>query len=217
MIAGLTAQELREFLNLPIEEKREALMRLGPAALAGWIDHFDFWADRGQHPPDGQWRTWLMMAGRGFGKTRAGAEWVHRLAMGRRRRIALVGATIDEARGVMVEGVSGLLSVARRFASAALGAEPEAAEMAERERGDSCFRATMPTGCAGPSIISPGATSWPSGGRPRSAWDNLQMGLRRGTRPRALVTTTPRPMRLLERITAERVDGRDAAGGPATI
>jgi hypothetical protein len=58
------------------------------------------------------WRVWLMMAGRGFGKTRAGAEWIHRLAMTGGKRIALVGATIDEARAIMVEGVSGLLSIA---------------------------------------------------------------------------------------------------------
>ena len=57
---------------------------------------------------------WLMMAGGGFGKTRAGAEWVHRLAMTGRRRIALVAASIDEARRVMVEGVSGMLAVSRR-------------------------------------------------------------------------------------------------------
>ena len=77
---------------------------------------FEVWAANGQiEPSEMGWRVWLMMAGRGFGKTRAGAEWVHRLALTGRKRFALVGASIDDARSVMIEGVSGLLAVARRF------------------------------------------------------------------------------------------------------
>ena len=69
---------------------------------------------RPQLPPkDEGWRVWLMMAGRGFGKTRAGAEWVHGLASARSGlRIALVGASIADARTIMVEGVSGVLKIA---------------------------------------------------------------------------------------------------------
>jgi hypothetical protein len=78
---------------------------------------FELWAHEAQLQPKGEgWRVWLMMAGRGFGKTRAGAEWIHRLARGKPDvRIALVGATIADARSVMVEGVSGLLNVARVY------------------------------------------------------------------------------------------------------
>lgn len=77
---------------------------------------FENWADDGQLPPEGEgWRIWLMLAGRGFGKTRAGAEWIHRLASGRKKfRIALVAATMAEARSIMVEGVSGIMAVAGR-------------------------------------------------------------------------------------------------------
>ena len=87
---------------------------LDVAALDVW---FEFWAHRNQLPPsDDAWRVWLMMAGRGFGKTRAGAEWIFGLANARPGvRIALVGATIGDARSIMVEGVSGLLSVARNY------------------------------------------------------------------------------------------------------
>ena len=74
---------------------------------------FEPLASSGQRPPEGNWRVWMMMAGRGFGKTRAGAEWVHRCAVREGgMRIALVGATLQEARSVMVEGRSGLLAVA---------------------------------------------------------------------------------------------------------
>src|SRR5690349_4851434 len=78
------------------------------------ISMFELWAHESQLPPAGDhWRAWLLMAGRGFGKTRAGAEWVHRNAVKRPGlRIALVGANIADARSIMVEGVSGLLAVA---------------------------------------------------------------------------------------------------------
>src|SRR5881392_3078167 len=76
---------------------------------------YECWIAGGQAEPSIEgWRAWLMMAGRGFGKTRAGAEWIHRLASGKRGlRIALVGASIADARSIMVEGVSGLLAVAK--------------------------------------------------------------------------------------------------------
>ena len=86
-----------------------------PADLLRLDCLFELWAHSSQLPPQSEgWRTWLMMAGRGFGKTRGGAEWIHGLASRKSDlRIALVGATIHDARTVMVEGVSGLLSVAR--------------------------------------------------------------------------------------------------------
>ena len=108
--------------------------------------------EAGQIAPSGEgWRVWLMMAGRGYGKTRAGAEWIHRLAMMGGKRIALVGATIDEARSIMVEGVSGLLSVARRK-RVKVKWEPgaEAAELAARERWRNSSRADSPEGLRGP-------------------------------------------------------------------
>lgn len=83
-----------------------------------WYDNlFLHWAHTGQLEPDGDWRTWLMIAGRGFGKTRAGAEWIDHLARrrGAKLRIALVAATIAEARSVMIEGESGLLAVAKGY------------------------------------------------------------------------------------------------------
>lgn len=113
------------------EERREQTIRLAGAEIEvrrrivanmTWQDlletdaDFERWAHEGQLPPQAEgWRTWLMMAGRGFGKTRAGAEWIEKIARSRPGvRIALVGATMDEARRVMAEGVSGVLSVAKR-------------------------------------------------------------------------------------------------------
>jgi len=118
------AAAVKTFLSLA-HAKRLAAM--SDQELANWLAKctprdllmidtaFELWAQHGQLPPQSEdWRVWLMMAGRGFGKTRAGAEWVHRLAMTGGKRIALVAASIDEARTVMVEGASGLLTVARQ-------------------------------------------------------------------------------------------------------
>ena len=82
-------------------------------------DWFGLWARDDQKPPmDKSWRNWLILGGRGAGKTRAGAEWVKARATGqglaagpKARRIALVAPTFDEARMVMIEGVSGLLAI----------------------------------------------------------------------------------------------------------
>ena len=96
-------------------EQRAWIKRCLPQDLLQIDGAFEAWAADGQMEPCAEgWRVWLMMAGRGFGKTRAGAEWIHQLAMIGNKRIALVAATIDEARAIMVEGVSGLMSVARR-------------------------------------------------------------------------------------------------------
>jgi phage terminase large subunit-like protein len=98
------------------EEKERIIGNMTVADALDFDADFESWAHEAQLPPnDDGWRTWLMMAGRGFGKTRAGAEWIEKIARSRPGvRIALVGSTIDEARRVMVEGVSGVLSVAKR-------------------------------------------------------------------------------------------------------
>ena len=116
-MSGWTAREIfRRFAAAPQDEQRRLIWSMTAPDLLDNDADFEGFAHRAQLPP-GQpgWRTWLMMAGRGFGKTRAGAEWIEKIARSRPgMRIALVGASLDEARRIMVEGVSGVLSVARR-------------------------------------------------------------------------------------------------------
>ena len=90
------------------EEARRIIFATPWHEVLRWDSRFEAFAHASQLPPKGEhWRTWLLMAGRGFGKTRAGAEWVDAVARSRPRiRIALAGATIAEARTVMVEGVA---------------------------------------------------------------------------------------------------------------
>lgn len=202
------------------EKLREQTLKLARADAAtrrriiggmAWQDvlqvdaHYERWVHESQREPAKEgWRTWLLMAGRGFGKTRAGAEWIFKLGEARPgSRIALVGATIAEARAVMVEGVSGLLAVAKLHRRRLVW-EPSTGRLtwpngsqAQLYSGDS------PDGLRGPEHDYAWCDELAKWRLPEEAWQNLEMGLRRGTRPRALITTTPRPIRLLREI-AER-------------
>ena len=114
---GVMIHEQRMLRDAEEEQQRRVLATATAEQLLKYDADFESWAHKNQLPPAGEgWRTWLMMAGRCFGKTRAGAEWIFRLANGKPGvRVALVGATIGDARSIMVEGVSGLVSVARRY------------------------------------------------------------------------------------------------------
>ena len=99
--------------SLSASDRRAALVRMSDRQRRSLRSHWRLWAHEGQLPPEGEWHSWLIMAGRGFGKTRAGAEWVRAIAeTDPTARIALVAASLGEARSVMVEGESGLLAIA---------------------------------------------------------------------------------------------------------
>lgn len=100
-------------LSLPRADCRKALAAMSERQQHALRHHWRLWAHAGQLPPEGDWLGWLILAGRGFGKTRAGAEWVRaRAEVDPEARIALVGASLGEVRSVMVEGESGLLAIA---------------------------------------------------------------------------------------------------------
>lgn len=162
--------------------------------------NWEQWAYAQQLPPPGDWTTWLLIGGRGCGKTRAGAEWVRGLAKAGITPIALVGETMTEALSVMVRGVSGLLAITP-------------AEDRPKVRGSDLFwpngvegklmSASDPDSFRGPQFAAAWCdevAKWPD---PTAAWDMLQFGLRVGSRPRQLATTTPRPISLLRRLLAD--------------
>ncbi|MEP6982460.1 MAG: terminase family protein [Sphingomicrobium sp.] len=185
-----------------VEELGKLVAALTPAdvfTLQGW---FELWAHQGQLPPGGdRWRVWLMMAGRGFGKTRAGAEWVHSIAASTPGiRIALVGASIGDARSVMVEGVSGLTAVAA-LRQRRISWEPSLGRVKWPNGSEAqIFSGDHADGLRGPEHDLAWCDELAKWREAEASWDNLQMGLRRGDRPRALVTTTPRPIALIKRI-----------------
>ena len=179
----------------------ELWVKHGPALAWQW----PFWARGSQRAPAGDWRTWLVMAGRGFGKTRAGAEWVRGIAESNgSARIALVAATMAEARAVMVEGESGILSICppsmRPIWEPSLGRLRWPGGAQAR-----VYSAAEPESLRGPQHHAAWAdeiAKWPNG---EAVWDNLELGLRCGVVPQAVATTTPRPVPLVRRLLGEGV------------
>jgi phage terminase large subunit-like protein len=105
---------IRALARCPAQKRAAVLAALSETDKRAIAEEWTSQALPGQQEPRGEWRTWLLMAGRGFGKTRAGAEWV--LAQARTNpgaRIALIGGSIDEVAKVMVEGESGIVACAR--------------------------------------------------------------------------------------------------------
>ena len=187
ILALLNAQAL---LALPHDDMVDYIRRMNAKRFAD-TRIWRFWERNDQTAPDVDWRVWLVMAGRGYGKTRMGAEWVSALASEHPgARFALVGATLNEARHVMVEGESGLLSLP--FAERPEW-EPSLRRLTWRNKATATlFSAAEPESLRGPQHDFAWAdeiAKWPSG---ISAWDNLMLGLRLGERPRVMATTTPR-------------------------
>lgn len=153
------------------------------------------WGRPNQQAPDGDWRTWLVLAGRGFGKTRTGAEWVRAQVSAGYGRIALVAPTAADARDVMVEGESGILAIAPP--SARPHYEPSKRRITWPNGAIAVtYSADEPDRLRGPqhdSAWCDEAAAW----RYPDAWDMLQMGMRLGPNPRTVVTTTPKPVRLI--------------------
>nr|WP_323764893.1 terminase family protein [Marinovum sp.] len=182
------------------------LNSLGEGELLALPYLFEFWAHPHQSPPEGDWRAWVVLGGRGAGKTRAGAEWVRGMVegarprdAGRAARVALVGETYDQVRDVMVFGDSGILAssppdrmpkweASRRRLVWPNGAEAKA------------FSANDPEALRGPQFDAAWVdelAKWPNG---EETWDMLQFALRLGEDPRVCVTTTPRNAEALKRL-----------------
>jgi len=189
--------------NLPDGPREAFLAAIGKSGRQ-WLERsWQCRARRSQQPPPGGWPVWLVMAGRGFGKTRAGAEWIRSIAeRDGAARIALVGASIQDARAVMVEGESGLLSIAPEDNRPVW--KPSRRELRWRSGAvATLFGAADPEMLRGPQHSHGWADEigkWPNG---IAAWDNLAMGMRLGARPRIMATTTPRPVPLVMRLAAD--------------
>lgn len=188
------------------DEVETFLSGLSEGALLALPFIFEFWALEHQLPPEGDWRTWVIMGGRGAGKTRAGAEWVRSqvegalpLDTGRARRVALVGETLDQVRDVMIFGDSGIL------ACSPPDRRPE--WQATRKRllwpngaTAQIFSAHEPEALRGPQFDAAWVDELAKWKRGQEAWDMLQFCLRLGSDPRQVVTTTPRNVDVLKAI-----------------
>jgi phage terminase large subunit-like protein len=193
----------------------EALARGLTSAEAEFLTHdWQLWSRDDQLPPaqaqgGGDWTTWLILGGRGSGKTRAGAEWVRGLALGRPpfaaspvERIALIGETLQDARAVMIDGPSGLLAIHPRSERPAYNASRRELVWPNGAAAQ-LFSADDPESLRGPQFGAAWADELAKWRRAQAAWDMLQFCLRLGDAPRQAVTTTPRPVPLLKRLLAD--------------
>ena len=195
----MALSDFQRLAHLP-EGARERVLAGLSAAAANALAHDWRWLARPEQlAPEGDWRIWLMMAGRGFGKTRAGAEWVRSVAESDpAARIALVGATMAEVRAVMVEGDSGLLAVAGELRPRW---EPSLGRLSWPGGAMAwIYSAAEPEHLRGPQhshAWGDEIAKWADGVR---VWDTLMMTMRLGRKPRIVATTTPRPVPLLRRL-----------------
>lgn len=164
---------------------------------------WEFHARPAQLAPEGDWDVWLLMAGRGFGKTRAGAEWVRsRVESGAAHRIALIGATAADVRDVMVEGESGILAVSPPWFRPIY--EPSKRRLRWPNGAvATTYSAEEPDRLRGPQhdlMWADELGAW----KYQQTWHMAMLGLRAGGRPQAMVTTTPKPVKLLFDLVASK-------------
>lgn len=190
--ASTTASQIKRLAASLTKQEADAL-----------IYDWKFWGRPNQFAPEGDWTYWLALAGRGFGKTRLGAEFVRaEVEAGRAKRVALVAPIASDARDVMVEGESGLLNVC----------PPNNRPLHEPSK----RRLTWPNGAMATtySADEPERLRGPqhdlawcdelAAWRYPAAWDMLQFGLRLpNIKPRCVITTTPKPVRLIRDLVAD--------------
>lgn len=198
------SSEAERFVKSGEEEKAKWWDEQKPEDLWQIEYQWDFWARDDQRPPTDDWRTWFVMAGRGFGKTRMAAEWVRAQAEADGSlRIALVAATMHEARSIMIEGESGLLAIAPDELRPTW--EPSLKRLVWPTGAIAqVFAASEPEGLRGPEhhiAWADEVAKWDYG---IATWDNLNMTMRLGDAPRIVATTTPRAVPLVRRLLKEK-------------
>ena len=178
---------------------KRRLQRLSPAEAALLRYEWRFWARPKQIAPENDWGIWLLMTGRGFGKTRAGAQWVIEQAQTANQRIAIVGRIPADCRDVMVNGVSGIMacsapdfrpiySPSQRLLKWPNGSEAR------------LFSSEKPEDLRGPNFHCAWIDELAKYDHAQETWDTLVMAVRLPDNPRIVVTTTPRPIPIIKRM-----------------
>lgn len=211
------------FALMPEAERAALLKGMSDDELEALDSDWDFWARPKQKLPaeyvdreiEGKtlrtrWETWLILAGRGFGKTMTGAQTVRNwmcgstpLSRGEAQYVALIAETSKDARDVMIEGPSGILAV--HPAAFRPVYEPSKSRL-EWPNGARAYvyNATEPNQLRGPQFDKAWCDELAKFAHLQEMWDNLQFGLRKGEHPQCLVTTTPRPLKFLRDLIADQ-------------
>src|SRR5579863_3589705 len=191
---------IRDLVALEPAERRSRLARLTQVDCERLLHDWPLWARDEQRIPEGDWITWLILAGRGAGKTRTGAETV-RLWTRTYPFVNLIGATAADVRDVMVLGESGLLACCRT------GDRPSYLRSARRLTWPNgaktlLFSAEEPDRLRGEQHMKLWCDELAAWRYPET-FDQALLGLRLGDRPQVVVTTTPRPIKIIKRLVAD--------------
>lgn len=178
---------------------------LEPSKLQDLMHKWEFWARSNQLSPPGRWTYWVLLAGRGFGKTRTGAEWVHeKVEAGTAKRIALVAPTAADVRKVMVEGESGLLATAKPWNRPVF--EPSKLQLVWPNGAIAqMFSAEEPERLRGPQCDTFWADEVAAWKNLQNTWDMLQFGFRLGRHPQGCITTTPKPVPIIKELVKQNI------------
>ena len=190
------------------EDLEALLLKLGPAKAEELAYTWPFWARPQQMAPAGDWNTWFINAGRGFGKTRAGVEWVRGLVKRGYKRIAAIAATNSDIERVMINGESGFLARCWEGDKTDKGVPmgkpvwSPTKRLLTWENGAyvQFFSAEEPERLRGPQFEAAWCDELAAWNRDRDTWDMLQFCLRLGKHPQTCVTTTPKPTKLVRDI-----------------
>lgn len=184
-------------------DRAEIISQLSDADALSLLYDWTFWARASQLAPLGDWYVWMILAGRGWGKTRTGAEWIRDQVENRgKRRIALIARTAADVRDVMIEGESGLLAICPPWA------RPNYEPSKRRLTWPNGAIATTYSGDKPDQLRGPqhdcGWADELAAWRYPDAWDQLMFGMRLGDRPQVVVTTTPRPTSLVKQLAVRK-------------
>jgi phage terminase large subunit-like protein len=180
------------------QERQEWLAQLSTEQLAGLKYDWRFWARPGQLPPDGDWRTWLVLAGRGFGKTEIGAQWIRERVRDGAKMIALVAETQKDLEEVMIPR---LIKVSPESEAPEVRYKPVRIKWPDGAVAYG-YNGTEPDQLRGPEFDTAWVDELAKYSKARETWDMLQFTMRRGV-PKVLVTTTPRPIPIIKDIMAK--------------
>ena len=197
-LVSMVADRLRRFPESQRADALRSMQRNLPEPEATELRYaWPLHARESQLPPEGDWDTWLILAGRGFGKTRTGAEWIRSQVEDKKaRRIALVARTTDEAQSVMIEGESGILNISPHWNMPTY--EPSKRKLTWPNGAFALvFSSHEPDQLRGPQFDAAWCDELASWEYPEQTWDNLSFALRLGRHPRSVVTTTPKAIELV--------------------
>ena len=206
MTTPFTATELRK---LPTEQVQKALSKLTKGQIEELQYTWEFWARPEQIPPDGDWNTFLALAGRGWGKSRSSVEWVREQVKRGKKRIAYVCSTNSDVERVFVKGESGILNSCWKGDKTHKGVHLGVPEWSPTKRTLTwangakveCYSSQEPERLRGPQFEAAACDelcAWTYG---QETWSMLQFCLRLGKHPQVFIATTPKPTKLLREIT----------------